>query len=375
MNLEFFKCLFIIVMRQVLKLSYILPMKNNRVIFESFSGEGYSCNPKYISDELYRKYGNKIEIVWALKDVKKGPEYGVICKYRSLKHILYRVTSKVYVCNFLQITEIPKRKKQVEIQTWHGGGCYKKVGKEEKERNAIYNYRRDKHIKETDYFITSSEYWEREVMRNQFGYTGKALSIGMPRNDCLVNEIDDSKYQAIRKSIGLKSDEYFVLYAPTWREGFDEFPKIDEMRIAQAFEERFGKKVVLAFRAHLYGKEKNTSMLDLTNYPDMQELLCVCDALITDYSSSIWDYSLTHKPCFLYVPDLKRYIEQRGFDKDIYTWGFPICLNNEELEYAIYSINLLDIERKMKNHQLELGSFEKGQATSKVVKLIADICK
>lgn len=71
MNLEFLKCLFIIIMRQALKISYILPMKNNRVIFESFSGEGYNCNPKYISDELYKKYGNKIEIVWALKDVKK----------------------------------------------------------------------------------------------------------------------------------------------------------------------------------------------------------------------------------------------------------------------------------------------------------------
>ena len=116
-------------------------------------------------------------------------------------------------------------------------------------------------------------------------------------------------------------------------------------------------------------------MLNLTDYPDMQELLCVCDALITDYSSSMWDYSLTRKPCFLYVPDLKRYIEQRGFDKDIYTWGFPICVNNEDLEYAIYSVDLFDIERKMQNHQLDLGSFEKGQATSKVVKLIADICK
>ena len=30
------------------------------------------------------------------------------------------------------------------------------------------------------------------------------------------------------------------------------------------------------------------------------------DALITDYSSSMWDYSLTGKPCFLYVPDLHR---------------------------------------------------------------------
>lgn len=375
MNLEFLKCLFIIVMRQVLKLSYILPMKNNRVIFESFSGEGYNYNPKYISDELYKKYGDEIEIVWALKDVKKGPKYAVICKYRSFKHVLYRVTSKIYVCNFLQITEIPKRKGQVEIQTWHGGGCYKKVGKEEKERNTIYNYRRDKNIEETDYFITSSEYWEKEVLRKQFGYVGKTLSIGMPRNDFLVNKIDYNKYKAIRNAIGLKSDEYFVLYAPTWREGFDEFPKIDEKRIVQAFEERFGKKTILAFRAHLYGKEKNTSMLDLTNYPDMQELLYVCDALITDYSSSMWDYSLMLKPCFLYVPDLKRYIEQRGFDKDIYTWGFPICLNNEELEQAILSIDLIDIEKKMEAHQLDLGSFEKGQATLKVVKLIADICK
>lgn len=198
--LEQVKLVYIIALRNIRKVFFVFPVKKNRVIFESFSGDGYSCNPKYISEYLKKEYGNSVEVVWAVKDGVKTPENVVACKYRSFQHFLYRITSKVYVCNFLQAIEIPKRKAQIEIQTWHGGGCYKKIGNEEKLRNSAYEKRRDMHLKEIDYFIVSSLYWEQEVCRKQLGYTGKILEIGMPRNDCLVKQtVLDKKNPFVKK--------------------------------------------------------------------------------------------------------------------------------------------------------------------------------
>lgn len=369
------KLLYIMLQRKIRKVFFIIPIRENRVIFESFSGEGYNCNPKYISEELERKYGDKLEIIWALKNEKPIGFNVKTCQYRSFKHLIYRVTSKVYVCNFLQAVEIPKRKGQVEIQTWHGGGCYKKIGIDEKARNDAYVRRRDLHVAETDYFISSSEYFKREVIERQLGYNGTVLSIGMPRNDCLINDANESRIKEIRRKAGLELDCFVVLYAPTWREGFDKFEALDYEKISSSFEKRFGKKCQVAFRAHIYGKETVAGVKDLSSYPDMQELLLACDCLITDYSSSMWDFSLTRKPCFLYVPDLKRYTVQRGFDKDIYSWGFPVCEGNEELRTAIENFDELDFQEKMRNHQKDLGSYECGTASEEVADLIGKLCK
>ena len=372
--LDKLKLAYIMFLRVIGHILFILPVKKNRVLFESFSGDGYNCNPKYISQRLLEKYTDQIEVIWALKDEKKCPEGAIFCKWRSFDHFIKRITSRVYVCNYLQAIEIPKRKTQTEVQTWHGGGCYKKVGSEEKARGSAYVIRRQMHVKETDYFITSSKYWEDEVMRKQFGYTGNALEIGMPRNDCLKGKPDLKRVQEIRRKAGIEPDSFAVLYAPTWREGLDKYDSIDYMAIREAFEKRFGKETQMLFRAHVYGKEKVEDVLDLTSYPDMQELLYACDALITDYSSSMWDFSITEKPCFLYVPDLQRYIDQRGFDMDINQWGFPVCETNQDLDERITGFSVEDHAAKMRRHQQMLGSFENGDATDKVIELIASLC-
>ena len=197
----------------------------------------------------------------------------------------------------------------------------------------------------------------------------------MPRNDCLVKQTVPDKKKSIRKKIGISEDCFAVLYAPTWREGLDQFELIDYEQIKAAFEKRFDKKCEILFRAHIYGKEKLSNVIDLTKYPDMQELLYTSDALITDYSSSMWDYSLTGRPCFLYVPDLQRYIKQRSFDMDIHTWGFPVCCSNRELKQAIENFNENEFRKKMICHQNTLGSFENGKATIEAVKLIAQLCE
>jgi CDP-glycerol glycerophosphotransferase len=76
--------------------------------------------------------------------------------------------------------------------------------------------------------------------------------------------------------------------------------------------------------------------VNASKYDEMQELLCMADVLITDYSSSQWDFALTGKPGFLFTPDLDYYQhEDRGFYTPIDDWPFPYAKTNEELSNLI----------------------------------------
>ena len=61
----------------------------------------------------------------------------------------------------------------------------------------------------------------------------------------------------------------------------------------------------------------------------MQELLSVADMLITDYSSSMFDFAMQGRPCLLYATDANAY--DRGFYFDLNELPFPLTENQEQL--------------------------------------------
>ena len=185
---EKMKMAYIKLFRVLNKFYCVEKIEKNKVVFESFSGSVYGCNPKYISRKLHELYGNKIKLVWAVKEPEYFSNYvesdGIeFCKYRSKEHIHHRMTAKVYISNFLEATEIPKRKGQYYIQTWHGGGCYKKLGSSGKKYQSVHDRRRNMQLNETDLFLVSSRFFEDTVVRKQLGYNGETEKCGMPRNE------------------------------------------------------------------------------------------------------------------------------------------------------------------------------------------------
>jgi len=106
----------------------------------------------------------------------------------------------------------------------------------------------------------------------------------------------------------------------------------------------------------------------------MQELLCAADVLITDYSSSIWDFSFTGKPCFLYAPDLAQYDKERGFYTSIETWPAILAEDNDTLIKNILDFNERDFTERVRKHHDDLGSYETGQATQIIGDKIYEIC-
>ena len=147
--------------------------------------------------------------------------------------------------------------------------------------------------------------------------------------------------------------------------------------------EKGGEKWHFISRYHRYqNSDSNVSVtgnriLEGASYPDMQQLLCAADVMITDYSSCVWDYSFLKRPCLLFVPDEEEYVASNGFYVPLNEWPFPrekslpaLCLRIRSLlddptQKAAY---LSDVQK----HLDALGSYETGEAAKAVAEKILE---
>lgn len=364
--------------KALLSVFFIFPIKKNRVFFSAYSGKSYSCNPKYICEYLLG-CGENLDIVWAFSEPEKFSSLdGRIrrVRFKSIRHLYYLLTSRVVVDNVESWSILPKRRGQFVINTWHGGGAYKGVGlfrrdtDEGTDRNMINKHKR------VDLYLSSSHAFTEMTLRNSFCYHGEVLECGMPRNDMLMNGKRDDVGR-IREAIGAKEGDRLALFAPTFRHDLNYKYSLDFGRTAAALKKRFGGEWKILFRAHYYltSQSGTGDVIDVTAYPDMQELLLASDVLITDYSSSIWDFALTGKPGFLYTPDLGEYAGEREFYTPIETWPYPFAENMDAFEKIILGYDSVESVRKIRRHIEELGGCESGEATVRTAEIILDLCR
>lgn len=381
---EKIKNFFMNIIRCVLKIFFVFPIRKERVMFDSYLGEQYSCNPKYIFLELL-KQRLPYEIIWSFRDPSKfsylQSNNVKLVKTNSLKFWYYRLTAKVTVNNVMWKNFTPVRKGQYEIQTWHGGGGgYKKTLADDKEqqKKVITLRRHLKNFERYSLVITSSETSLRTNARMAMQYKGIVLG-GTPRNDILINQNRPEINAKVRKAFHLDKNVRIALYAPTWRNGaskkdFD----LDFKLLMKSLVEKFGGEWVILRRMHWmaakFFSEITEDYIPAESYSDMQELLYSIDVLLTDYSSSIWDFSFTKKPCFLICFDLQKYREDRDFYNPIQTWGFPVAENNEQLRNNILNFNQLDYSIKMDEQHEKNNSFEKGHSAENVCAIIYSQC-
>lgn len=363
------------------RLLYVFPIKDNRILFTAYDGHHVCCNPKAIFEYMCKNYPGKFEYVWTLDSSKELQNYlnenVTAVRIRSLKFYYMKATSKVCVCNAGSFPELPLRKNQFQINTHHGGGAYKTAGAAIKGANTWSNLQKLKWDSEnTSMYLSSSRYFTDEVVRKQKRFNGEVYEYGMPRNDVLINHQESALREKVRQYYHLDSDSKLVLYAPTYRDSGNLYDPIDINGVIKALTERFGGKWVCLVRMHYLGSTKKVEapVVLATEYPDMQELLAASDVLISDYSSSIWDFSFTERPCLLYTPDVDLYIEKRGLDTPIETWGFPVCRTNGILCNQILRWDKSDYQKRMNTHHSSLGSCETGKASEMISRRIYEEC-
>lgn len=355
----------------------------------------YGCNPKYICEELLKR-NTDVKIVWRLPGDKKLGRGGVPTTVKGVRAGTFEYYKEIYssavvVANsyiFLDQVLILK-KEQVLIQTWHGSLGIKKFGK-----NDMKGHRRQRMAsiltgKMTDYCITNSTFVSGSL-RNTFWPRTPMLEYGHPRNDIFFDNYADERAlikEKILKKYKLNDDINIVMYAPTFRDAknFDCYD-IDYDRLVSALTDRFGGKWIVFLKFHpsmrnVYkGKyKKNTgrevTIVDVTDYPDMQELISVIDVAITDYSSWIYDFVLKRKPGFIFATDIDLYNNERGFCYPLETTPFPIAIDNDQLVENIYAFDNQQYLYNVEQFLGDKGCVEDGHASERVVDKIFEIIK
>lgn len=118
---------------------------------------------------------------------------------------------------------------------------------------------------------------------------------------------------------------------------------------------------------------KLTQVVDVSCYPDIQELMVFTDAMITDYSSCIFDFILTYKPGFIYAVNEQGYDSERGLYYPLSATPFSIAHSNTELEQNIRDFNPVEYHDKVVQFLTEKGCIDDGKASERVVQLITKL--
>lgn len=383
---EFCKTIIAMMVSGMLHVFLLFPISQEKILFFPANGH-YYCNLKYI-DEKMREKKLPFKEIWVdkIQDDMSYSKKIKRCTRYSLAFLYHFFTAKVVLFNDGLPSWLFKRSGQVFINTWHGGGAYKKIDAVFKNMPNNWEKNRRKRIWDSiDYMVSSCQRFT-EVFQSDTGIKAKFLPIGMPRNDLFFDPNKIFKVSSkIRKHYGLDKNVGIVLYAPTFRDNGIKLD-LDVEELLHSLQIRFHKRFVLFVRSHPHiakdifdSLKRSEDAVDVSTYPDMQELLAATDVLITDYSSSMWDFSFTKKPCFIYANDLHAYRRERNFHTPIERWPFPLAENNRELQKNILSFdemrgNTLSYLQKLLQHHKELGSFEQGNASYQICRLIEDIC-
>ncbi|MBR7832322.1 CDP-glycerol glycerophosphotransferase family protein [Actinospica durhamensis] len=303
------------VKRRGLKLFSRLPVKRGSVVFESHMGLSYSDSPKYIYEALRRhKYAGRM--YWSYEENTNGfPKDAALVKRLSWGYVWALARAEFWVDNQGFPRWINKRKQTTYIQTWHGTAL-KTMGVNTPQVRAMLTDQRNELIRAVnrfDAFLVRSEYDVRTLVE-AFEMRAEPLRTGYPRNDILLAPDVAEHSAALRARFGFPTDRTVLLYAPTFRQGSGNFEPGFSF---EEFAREFGDTHLLLVRAHYLNTvsvpaSARGAVQDVSKYPDVSELFLAADALITDFSSVIFDYSLLDRPILFFAADEAGYSRDRG---------------------------------------------------------------
>ncbi|MCB5183185.1 bifunctional glycosyltransferase/CDP-glycerol:glycerophosphate glycerophosphotransferase [Streptomyces antimicrobicus] len=304
-------------LRLYYRLQRMLPLRPELAVFSAYWHGGYACNPAAIEAKL-RELAPRMRTAWICDPAHRATlppattplRPGSAAYYRALARATYLVT------NVNVDRALVKRPGQVLVQTQHGTPL-KRVGLDLQDRPAA-SPTADfagllRGADQWDYLVSANRHstlvWEKAVPAS---YT--TLEYGYPRND-VFHHADAERVREVRERLGVPAGTTAILYAPTHRDYRRSRPAhLDFERVLRDLGPRF---VVLA-RGHLtYGPgplapDRHPRLIDVSAYPSVEELCLAADALVTDYSSLMFDYAALDRPIVIHADDWEAYEAARG---------------------------------------------------------------
>ncbi|MFE3905481.1 CDP-glycerol glycerophosphotransferase family protein [Streptomyces sp. NPDC059153] len=303
-----------------------LPVQADRAVFAAYWHRGYACNPAAIEAKA-RELVPGLRTAWICgpEDAHTVPTAtqrltpGTYGYWRALARSRYLVNN----VNFDR--RLVKRHGQVLLQTHHGTPL-KTMGLDLQDRPAAARGMDFglllANVDKWDYSLSANQHstlvWEKAYPSASASCA--TLEYGYPRNDIYQRATADDVAQ-LRESIGIPEGTLALLYAPTHRDyRRDQHIALDLARVLRVL----GPGFVILSRAHYsYGappvREPHPRIIDVSGHPCVEALALASDALITDYSSLMFDYANLDRPVIIHCDDHEAYEAARGTYFDLHS--------------------------------------------------------
>ncbi|MFJ6596299.1 CDP-glycerol glycerophosphotransferase family protein [Streptomyces violaceusniger] len=343
------------------------PVDPGLAVFAAYWHRGYACHPAAIEAKV-RELAPGLRTAWITT-----PEYahtlppGVRRLHPGSAAYWTALARARFLVNNVNFTQgMRKRPGQIHLQTHHGTPL-KHMGLDLRDRPAAARGmdfgKLLERVDRWDYSLSANRHttlvWERVYPS---GYT--TLPYGAPRNDVFQRATED-EVARLRARLGIPVGTVAVLYAPTHRDYQRRYvPRLDLERVARAL----GPGFTLLVRTHYFhapatsvasptgraldvsghgraldvsghgraldvsghGRALDVSeysrvldvseysrVLDVSGYGRVEELCLAADALLTDYSSLMFDYANLDRPIVIHADDWDAYRAARGAYFDI----------------------------------------------------------
>ena len=315
------------VAKQILEIVYfIIPKHKKQILFASFGGRNFNDSPRAIYEEICkREEFRDWELVWVfiepnLIDIPRGKKI----KMDSPAFFMALLQSRVWVSNSGMDRDIfLKLKNVIKVETWHGTPLKKICGDEH--QNTIGGGRKIKGPPDSRTIRCAQSEFDQKLYQRLFHAAKESILLcDLPRNDELLN-YSKEKTRHIRKKLNIGDEKKIILYAPTYREylwdGNGKNLIAPQIQL-EKWKQTLGPDCILLFRAHYaVGTALNIKtddfVIDVSSYPNLNDLYAISDMMISDYSSCFFDYSILDRPMFCFAYDLDEYQEKRGLYFDL----------------------------------------------------------
>jgi CDP-glycerol glycerophosphotransferase len=355
-----------------------LPLRDDKVLVESFMGKRYSDSPRAISDALKIEHPS-LRQTWSFeKNSKWLNRVEQTVTRGSLGYLHSLATSKYLIDNQTWPAYFVKRRRQIYVQTWHGIPL-KLMGYDEPDFRDSPKAKRDelaRRVANWDYLSCPSDYFVDSFVKS-YQFDGIRLPFGTPRNDDLFSP--SLSRSAARAKLGIRTDRKVVLYAPTFRAASRSSRATTPIRLdLPEWVESMGDEVQLLVRPHYLNRINIPSrfaghVVDVSDVDNINELFHAIDLLITDYSSVMFDFAVTNKPIVLYGYDIDEYMNhERGTYFDLRDSSPGIIVHTQdELQTAVGERLVEDIDESMRlAFRNSFANGETGHATRDTIEMV-----
>jgi len=356
-----------------------LPLDRRLAVYCAYSGLGYGCNPAAIYEKA-KELAPEVRGVWLVKahrvtSVPDGVDYVVeesFAYFRAMARATYFISN----VNFADY--VVKRRGSVHVQTHHGTPL-KLMGIDGlthggRSGKGSDNVRR--RVGRWDFSIAANRH-STEAWRTAYPGTFESLEYGYPRNDILVNASPEHGAR-VRAVLGIEPGQQVILYAPTHRgRNADRFAgHLDVVALAEAL----GPDTVILLRAHYFYDSPrqrpstgSARVVEVTSYPTVEDLYLAADVLITDYSSTMFDYAVLDRPIVVFAPDWQQYRASRGVYFDIFEERPGVVVTTQAELIERFAANTIDDDgarRRRAAFRERFCALEDGRASERVVRRV-----